>query len=201
MFPSLVLCSTISLIVKIHSPQMSEFHLQSAHLDLRELTLDDAAFTIALLNSPSWLAYIGDRGVRDEAQAIQYLQNGPIRSYAHNRFGLLRVSLRETGEPIGMCGLIKRAGLSQPDIGFAFLPEYEGKGYGFEAAMAVLADARDRLALPEVLAITMATNPRSIQLLLRLGMKAAGLITLPGELEVLQLYRWLTTDALPAALA
>ncbi len=180
---------------------MPQFHLQTARLDLRELTLDDTAFTIALLNSPSWLAFIGDRNVHDDAQATLYLQNGPLRSYELNGFGLLRVSLRETGLPIGMCGLIRRAGLSHPDIGFAFLPEYEGKGYGFEAAMLVLADARDRLALPEVLAITMATNPRSIQLLLRLGLKAAGLITLPGELEQLQLYRWVTSDPLPAPFA
>ena len=180
---------------------MPEFHLQTARLDLREFTLDDTAFIIELLNSPSWLAYIGDRGVRDEAQAQQYLQNGPMRSYAQNGFGLWRVSLRESGLPIGMCGLIKRAGLSQPDIGFAYLPAYEGKGYGSEAAQAVLADASARLALPEVLAITMASNPRSIQLLVRLGMKAAGPITLPGELEELLLYRWVTTDASPSPLA
>ena len=173
-------------------------HLQTARLDLREFTLDDTAFIIELLNSPSWLAYIGDRNVHDEAQAQQYLQNGPLRSYEINGFGLLRVSLRENGLPIGMCGLIKRAGLSQPDIGFAYLPAYEGKGYGFEAAHAVLSDARDRLALPEVLAITMATNPRSIQLLQRAGFHAAGTVTLPGELQELLLYRWITTEPLPA---
>jgi RimJ/RimL family protein N-acetyltransferase len=94
--------------------------LETKRLRLREFTLEDTAFILDLLNSPGWLRYIGDRGVKTEEQAKNYLLNGPIKSYTKNGYGLSMVERKDDNKPIGMCGIIKRDTLENPDIGFAF---------------------------------------------------------------------------------
>jgi [ribosomal protein S5]-alanine N-acetyltransferase len=163
--------------------------LQTARLLLRELTPGDTTFLIALLNSPGWLRYIGDRNVRTEEQAQAYLENGPWRSYRENGFGLYLVQRLEDGQALGLCGLLKREGLEHPDIGFAFLPEYMGRGYAFESASAMLEYAKNTLRLPTILAIVLPENQASIRLLEKLGMQQDGTYCLPGEQERLWLYR------------
>lgn len=143
--------------------------LSAARLRLLPFTLEDAPFILELVNDPDWLRYIGDRDVRSLDDARRYLREGPIASYARNGFGLLRVALADTAEPIGMCGLVRRDTLPGPDLGFAFLPRHRGRGYAREAVDAVLRDARERLRLPTVLAIANADNARSIALLERAG--------------------------------
>ena len=145
--------------------------LQTERLNLRELTLDDAPFILTLLNEPSFLRFIGDKKVRTLEAARQYLLNGPVASYAHHGFGLNLVELNDSHTPIGICGLLKREELPDPDIGFAFLPDFWGKGFAYEAAVAVMNDARERLKLNRVLAIVNPDNDASIKLLERLGMK------------------------------
>lgn len=142
---------------------------ETNRLRLRQLRLDDAAFILRLVNEPSWLRYIGDKQVRSLDDARDYLRKGPLAMYAREGFGLWLLERLEDGLPIGMCGLIKRDSLPDPDIGFALLPEYEGQGYAREAAEATLAQARGRYRLARVLAITSLENPRSIGLLQRLG--------------------------------
>src|SRR5687767_3229567 len=112
--------------------------LETERLRLREFTLNDTAFIIELLNSPGWLKYIGERNVKTEEQAINYLQNGPMKSYLENGYGLSMVEKKVDDTPIGMCGIIRRETLDNPDIGFAFLPGYEAQGHGYEIASAVL---------------------------------------------------------------
>jgi RimJ/RimL family protein N-acetyltransferase len=143
--------------------------LSTPRLRLVPFTLDDASFVLDLVNDPDWLRYIGDRNVRSLDNARAYLRDGPIASYARNGFGLRRVALAGTGEPMGVCGLVRRETLPGPDLGFAFLPRYRGHGYAREAVDAVLSDARERLGLERVLAITSADNLRSIALLQKAG--------------------------------
>ena len=112
--------------------------LETERLILRRFNVDDADFTLKLVNEPSFLRYIGDKKVRNPEDARQYILNGPVASYERNQFGLNLVELREAHTAIGMCGLLKREELSSPDIGFAFLPEFWNKGFAFEAATAVL---------------------------------------------------------------
>ena len=116
--------------------------LETERLSLRQFTVDDAQFILTLLNEPSFLRYIGDKQVRNLEDARQYILNGPVASYERNGFGLYLVELKESYTPIGMCGFLKREELPDPDIGFAFLPEFWSKGFAFEAAAAVLEDAR-----------------------------------------------------------
>ena len=145
--------------------------LETERLLLRPFTTDDAPFVLTLLNEPSFLQYIGDKKVRNLEDARQYLTNGPIASYAKNGFGLLCVELKDSQTSIGMCGLLKREELPEPDIGFAFLPDFWNKGFAFEAAAAVMKDARERLKLSRILAIVNPDNYPSMKLLERLGLK------------------------------
>ncbi|MBL0179496.1 MAG: GNAT family N-acetyltransferase [Gemmatimonadetes bacterium] len=142
---------------------------ETPRLMLRHFTLDDGEFVLRLLNEPSFHEYIGDKGVRTLEGAHDYLTKGPIASYATHGHGLNLVILRESGAPIGMCGLIKRVTLESPDIGYAFVPEAWGVGYALEAASVILESAWRDFAVPRVLAITNAENDPSQRLLLKLG--------------------------------
>lgn len=153
---------------------------ETERLLLRLLATDDAAFILALLNEPSFLENIGDKGVRNLADACQYLLTGPIKSYEQNGFGLWLVALKDTLMPIGMCGLIKREGLDAPDVGYAFLPEFWSKGYAVEAASAALFFARETLGLNHIVAITAPDNLPSIRVLDKLGLQFEKMILLPG---------------------
>ncbi|HWJ90667.1 MAG TPA: GNAT family N-acetyltransferase [Flavisolibacter sp.] len=162
--------------------------LETERLILREFSLTDAEFIIELLNSPGWLRFIGDRNVKSTADAEKYLTNGPMKSYKENGFGLSLVERKADGAKIGMCGIIKRANLEYPDIGFAFLPGAGGKGYAFEIARATLEYARNRLQLPKICAITLEENERSIRLLEKLGLRFVRTMRFENSQEELQLY-------------
>jgi len=164
------------------------FTLETERLTLRELTTDDAEFSLRLLNEPSFLRFIGDKGVRNLQDARQYILNGPIASYNQNGFGLYLVVLKSTNTSIGMCGLIKRETLTDVDIGFAFLPEFWNKGYALESATAVFSYGKDVLKLPRVVAITNKDNVTSGKLLERLGLHFDRLIDLNGDGDETKLF-------------
>jgi ribosomal-protein-alanine N-acetyltransferase len=145
--------------------------MKTERLILRRLTVADALFIRVLLNDPDWLRYIGDRGVRTLEDARAYIRNGPSRMYETYGFGLYAVVRKEDEAPMGLAGLIKRDTLPEMDLGFAFLPAYRGRGYGREAARAVLAEAREAFGLKRILAITSLDNERSIKLLESLGFR------------------------------
>lgn len=155
--------------------------LQTERLILSRMTAADAGFILRLLNQPSFLRFIGDKGVRDEAGAVRYLKEGPDAMFERYGFCLYRVALKDRNIPIGMCGLLKREQLEDPDIGFAFLTEYEGQGYATEAARAVLAQAFTELGLARVIAIANPDNAGSHRLLEKLGMQYQGLRTVYAE--------------------
>ena len=138
-------------------------------LVLRHLVIGDAPFIFELVNTPGWLKFIGDRGVRNLHDAKQYLLNGPLESYKKNGFGLWLVSRKEDHQPIGMCGILRRPSLEYPDIGFALLPQYTGKGYAREAIKVTIALAGEKFGLSFLNAIATPDNDRSTLALLRSG--------------------------------
>ncbi len=162
--------------------------LETERLILRHFNPADAPFILALLNQPSFLRYIGDKKVRTLEDASQYILNGPQATYDRHGFGLYQVELKDSHTPIGMCGLLKREELPQPDIGFAFLPDFWNKGYAFEAAAAVLNDARERLQLNRVLAIVNPDNEASIRLLEKLGLTFERNIKLANDRDEVKLF-------------
>jgi RimJ/RimL family protein N-acetyltransferase len=163
--------------------------LQTPRLTISRFALSDTSFIIDLLNTPGWLQYIGDRNVHTREQAEAYLTNGPIKSYNEFGFGLMKVSLSETNQPIGICGLLKREVLLHPDLGFAFLPQYFGQGFALEAAHAVLQHVRYERNVQTILAITLPDNQRSIQLLEKLRFQYEKDFHLPGSSEKLWQYK------------
>ena len=194
--------------------------LETERLILREITVDDAAFALDLLNQPSFIKYIGDRGVHDLDQSLDFIENRYRKSYRDHGYGLYVVDLKETvsetetrgsgdeekarkrerekinpqsafrnPQSIGFCGFVRRPELPAPDIGFAFLPQYERKGYGFESASAVLRYGVERLNFDVVLAITSQDNESSGKLLEKLGFNYDRLISMPNG-EVLKLFRF-----------
>ena len=162
--------------------------LETERLKLRELSPDDAEFILLLLNEPSFLRFIGDRGVRNLDDARQYILNGPVASYQKNGFGLYLVQLKPNDTPIGMCGLLKRETLPDVDIGFAFLPEFWNKGYALESATVVMSYGKDVLKLPRIVAITNKDNVASAKLLEKLGLVFDRLINLPGDKDEIKLF-------------
>jgi RimJ/RimL family protein N-acetyltransferase len=157
-------------------------------LVVRPFDLDDEEFIFKLLNSPSWLKFIGDRFIYTLADARKYLIDGPLKSYIENGYGVWMVCLKEDKMPIGMCGLLKREFLVRPDIGFALLPLFEGKGYGAEVLAAALIYTKDHLQITDIFAFTDHDNSRSIRLLERSGFRFKEWIQPPGEKLPLLLY-------------
>ncbi|HET6977913.1 MAG TPA: GNAT family N-acetyltransferase [Pyrinomonadaceae bacterium] len=155
--------------------------LETERLILRGLEIGDAQFVLTLLNEPSFLRFIGDKKVRTIADAEQYIRNGPAASYERHGFGLLLVQLKDKPTPIGICGLLKRDELPDPDIGFAFLPDFWNKGFALESATAVMKDARERLKVQTILAITNQDNEASIKLLQKLGLQFVRLIKMSTD--------------------
>ena len=166
----------------------ADMTLQTQRLLLRQFTVDDADFILTLLNEPSFLRYIGDKKVRNLDDARQYILNGPVATYERYGFGLCLIELRESKTPIGMCGLLKREELPDPDIGFALLPDFWKQGFAFEASSAVLNDASERLKLERILAITSLDNDASIDLLQRLGFTFEGIKKLAPDREPVRLF-------------
>lgn len=162
--------------------------LRTERLVLDQLAERDAAFILGLLNQPSFLRYIGDRGVRTLDDARRYIREGPVAGYESYGHGLLRVTLKGGDTPIGMCGVLKRDTLPDPDIGFSFLPGYWSQGYAHEAAAAVMRHAREMLHLDRILAITTHDNLQSMRLLGKLGFQYQRMIRLGDDPTELRLF-------------
>lgn len=162
--------------------------LNTERLQLKPFTHKDAPFIIELLNSPGWLQFIGDRNVHNEEEAVRYLENGPLKSYREYGFGLSKIEKKDTTEPIGMCGLLKRDTLENPDIGFALLPRFSGQGYASEIVNATILYAKEKLNIQKISAITLPHNLKSIRLLESIGFNFCKTIRMPGNNDDLRLY-------------
>jgi len=173
---------------------MAVICLRTDRLDMWELEEDDAPFVLRLLNDPEFIQYIGDKGVRDEDSARHYIRTGPRASYQEFGFGLYKVIRRRDGEPIGMCGLLKREQLPDADLGFAFLRDHRARGYALESAAAVMRQAREQFGLQRVVAITSPDNSRSARLLEKLGMRYESTVHLAGAAHEVKLFAWEALD-------
>jgi RimJ/RimL family protein N-acetyltransferase len=162
--------------------------IETERLILRPLTEEDAEFIFELVNDPSFIQNIGDRNVRTLEDAKRYITNGPVASYARNGFGLYLVELKDTGQPIGMCGLIRRSMLNDVDIGYAYLPRYWSKGYAIEAALAMKQYAREVIGLKRMVAVVDPQNTGSIRLLEKLGMTFDRMVKLAEDDIELKLF-------------
>lgn len=162
--------------------------IQTERCLLRELSIADVGFIVALLNDPAFLEHIGDKQVRNESDAERHIREGALPSYREHGHGMWAVIDRATDTPVGLCGLVRRDFLDAADLGFAFLPRFRGIGLGYETASAVVEYARTTLSLPRLLAIVSPGNNASVALLDKLGFTAAGSVAHPDTRERLGLY-------------
>jgi RimJ/RimL family protein N-acetyltransferase len=162
--------------------------LETERLRLRRLLVDDAEFILRLLNEPSFIQTIGDRGVRTIDDARAYILKGPIASYEKSGFGLWLVETKSAGLPVGICGLLKRDVLEDVDIGYALLPEFWSQGYALESASAVMSYASEKLGLKRVVAVTNADNQSSIRLLEKMGFQYERMIRLAEDAPEIKLF-------------
>ena len=162
--------------------------IETDRLIVRHLSPEDAEFILQLLNEPSWIRYIGDKGVRTLEDARSYILKGPVEMYSQLGFGLYLVELKEEGLSIGICGLIKRDALEDVDIGFAFLPKFWGKGYAYEAALAVMEYGKRAFGLTCLVAITSPDNYVSGKLLEKLGFNFERMVKLSDDSEEIRLF-------------
>ncbi|MCC5802401.1 GNAT family N-acetyltransferase [Rossellomorea vietnamensis] len=160
---------------------------ETNRLSLRWVEESDAGFILTLLNEPGWLQYIGDKGVHTLEDANLYILNGPRAMYEQKGFGLFLAERKLDHTPIGLCGLIKRDGLEDVDIGFAFLSAYQSQGYAYEAACATVEFAKES-GIKRLVAITSKDNEPSSKLLEKLGMTFDGYVTLSNDTEELKKY-------------
>ena len=162
--------------------QEQEIVCETERLKIRKVVEADHEFIKRLMTCETWLQYIGDRNLKTEKDAKDLISFRMIGHYDKFGFGSYIVELKESNDhkdgnrnesvkwnPIGLCGVLKREYLDAPDLGFAFLPEYEGRGYGFESSKAVIQYARSKLHIQKLTGITQQNNTRSINLLKRLG--------------------------------
>lgn len=162
--------------------------LDTERLTLRCMRPDDAAFYLELINDPSWITNIRDKGIHTLEAARADILNGPMAMQEKHGFSLYAVERKQDRVALGMCGLIKRDSLQDIDIGYAFLPRYVGRGYALEAARAVLHYAQTVLSLPKLAAITSPDNQRSKQVLQKLGFVLEQVVVLAGEERDTNLY-------------
>jgi RimJ/RimL family protein N-acetyltransferase len=164
--------------------------LETKRLILRETSVDDAEFMLDLLNQPSFIKYIGDRNVRTIDESKEFIETRYRQSYRDNGFGLYVVETKETNTPIGICGFVKRDTLPEPDIGFAFLPQFCGQGFAHESAEGSMRFGEEKLGFTKVLAITTQNNESSGKLLAKVGFKFVELVKMPHDEDELKLFLW-----------
>jgi RimJ/RimL family protein N-acetyltransferase len=162
--------------------------LETERLQLRLLSFADAPFVLRLLNEPSFIQNIGDRGVRNLEDGRAYILNGPIASYEKFGFGLWLIETRSDRVSIGICGLLKRDVLEDVDIGYALLPEFCSQGFALESASAVMTYAWEKLGLKRVVAVTNPNNQSSIRLLEKLGFQYERLVSLAEDAPEIKLF-------------
>lgn len=162
--------------------------LTTSRLNIRHIELSDADFIMELYNTPGWIKYVGDRGVTSEENAEEYLNSRIIPLYEKLGYGFYLVERLSDQKRIGICGIVKREGLDDVDIGYGFLPEYHGKGFAIEAAQACLDHGFTDHKIKRIVAITLEGNHSSIALLKKLGMTYEKMIKLPDDDAELMLF-------------
>ena len=162
---------------------------ETERLELHAVTEADASYQLAIMNTPKWIKNIGDRKVYTEKDAAKYISEKISPQFERLGYGNYKVIRKSDGQFLGNCGLYDRPGLEGVDIGFAFLPHYEKKGYAFESAQKLKEEAFANFGIKTISAITIPSNLSSQKLLEKLGLSFVKMIHLPNDDEELMLYQ------------
>jgi len=163
-------------------------HFETERLILQPTASADAEFIFELVNTPKWLANIGDRNVKSVEDAQAYIRDKMTPQLEKLGYGNYTLIRKADNLKIGTCGLYDREGLEGIDIGFALLPAYENMGYGFESAAKLLEAGVKEFHIKLISAITTKENVASQKLIEKLGLKYIKTIRIPNDEEELLLY-------------
>ena len=165
--------------------------IETKRLTLRPIDPErDSGFVLRMLNEPDFIANVADRGVRTEDAAKDYIREKLLPGHERYGVGYCVVELKQSGEAVGSCGLMKRDTLDDFDIGYSTFIRYAGNGYAFEAASAMMEYARVELGLKRIVGFTSPTNAKSAHLLEKLGLRFERMVKVPGfEIEA-RLFAW-----------
>ncbi|MBW8362484.1 MAG: GNAT family N-acetyltransferase [Kaistella sp.] len=161
---------------------------ETERLSMRPMSAEDSAFVLALYNEPNFLKYIGDKKIRTIEEAEEYIKTRFRPQIEKLGYGNYLITRKSDGLRIGSVGIFQREGMDVHDIGFSFLGEFEGKGYGFEAASELMKQAFAHFGLKKISAVTSKDNVASQKLIEKLGLKFKKLVILPDETEELMYY-------------
>ena len=162
--------------------------LETERLILQPVKMEDAEFILELYNSPNFIKFIGDRNLRTVEDAETYIKEKFLPHVEKHGFGSYVIVTKSDTKKIGNVGIYVRDGLDAPDIGFSFLPEFERKGYGFEASKKLMEIAFSEFGLKKISAITTKENIASQKLIEKLGLKFQSIVQLPDDPEDLLYY-------------
>ena len=168
-------------------PQPKTF--DTGRLILRPTNLDDAELILELVNTPKWIEFIGDRGVKNIGDAVAYIKNKITPQLERLGYGNYTIILKSDGSKVGSSGLYDREGVEGIDIGFALLPAFEKKGYAFEGTNKLKEVAFEEFGLHEISAIVVEKNKASQNLLSKIGLTFEKNIVLPNSKEEVMLYK------------
>ena len=162
--------------------------LETDRLTLHKMTLADAGLMLAIWNDPAFVRHVGDRGIRTIDEAEDAMSQGILRLYEEYGYGPYRMTLKDSGDAIGICGLFRRDSLDVPDIGYATLPDYCGRGYAIEAATAVIEHTGTVLGVERLIAIISPDNTASIGLIGKLGFEFERMHRMPDDDDDVSIY-------------
>lgn len=190
--------SNIAATLSIGLLLLGRMSIYTSRLQLKAITVDDAEFYLALMNCHTWLEFIGDRNVYTVDEARSYIERTMQKQWTELGYGNFIVFKQVPQDPggdvtdsfsqipIGAVGLFSR--YSKVDLGFAFLPEYEKLGYAYEAATALLHEARVTYNITTLSGITTSNNINCQKLLSKLGFHLKEETVLPNETRPVLLY-------------
>lgn len=167
---------------------MRRIQIETSRLILRPMKQKDAAFLLSLLNSPDWLKWIGNRNVHTLKAAKTYIFSRMTVQWNEKGFGNFLVIQKSDMAKVGACGIYARPGLDNPDLGYAFLSPYYGRGYATEAALAVRDFGIEKCGLKLLAAITLPENIASQRVLQKIGFKHKENIMM--EVEEMMLFEY-----------
>jgi RimJ/RimL family protein N-acetyltransferase len=162
--------------------------LETDRLLLTRLSYDHCEFIVELVNEPSFKRFIGDKDVNSLQDARRYLAEGPIGLYERFGYGMFLVTVKDSDTPAGICGLLKREGFDDPDLGFAFLKRFRNLGFATESAQAVLKHGFEDLGLRRIIAMADPENEPSVSLLHKLGFEYERKARMPEDDHDINLY-------------
>ena len=144
-------------------------------LILREFVPDDWPAVLAYQRDPRYLQFYPWTD-RTEAEARDFVQmfldqqaERPRRKFQFT------ITFPDDGQVIGNCGIRRKPESDwEADIGYELAPEYWGRGYATEAALAIINFGFRELKLHRISSWCIADNAASVRVLERVGLRVEG---------------------------